>query len=221
MCPQCCVLLRCDSQHPQEVVAAMQAHLRRQIQWTPLPRRLNHLKTADLYLLIINKAAGVSSPGTARYVGLNSRISAALQRLNLEECQIHFRADFSNHSVCLHLNHLLFSRTFVIAVTWGNVFFWLSFKFWQDVFYFLLQFAHSSCRFHIHMCVPDLMLPRSTRVVTQKLDQLWVSFWPALRSEFIKAYMQTVWQEVCKEKSESDLKSVKICVQSYVGCLYS
>lgn len=136
MCPQCCVLLRCDSQHPQEVVAAMQAHLRRQIQWTLLPRRLNHLKTADLYLLIINKAAGVSSPGTARYVGLNSRISAALHRLNLEECQIHFRADFSNHSVYLQLNHLLFSRAFVIAVTSVNVFFWLSFRFWQDVFYF-------------------------------------------------------------------------------------
>lgn len=136
MCPQCCVLLRCDSQHPQEVVAAVQAHLRRQIQWTLLPRRLNHLKTADLYLLIINKAAGVSSPGTARYVGLNSRISAALHRLNLEECQIHFCADFSNHSVYLQLNHLLFSRAFVIAVTSVNVFFWLSFRFWQDVFYF-------------------------------------------------------------------------------------
>ena len=117
-------------------------------------------------------------------------------------------AEFSNHSVYVQLNHPQFSRTFVIAVTSVSAFFWLSFKFWQDVFLISAPVSTFPVQVpHVRARPGDAEVNPSRNAITRPALGLFYGPLYALSSS--RPTCRQSGKKFEKEKSESDLKSLK------------
>lgn len=103
MCTECCVLIqRHDSHHPLQVIATMQSHVRKQIEWT-----IKALLSQNRWSIFVHHTKyAYSTPGTDRYVGLKAgslwfcgctddkrtQFLSFTYILNLDACQNHIHA---------------------------------------------------------------------------------------------------------------------------------
>ena len=130
---------------------------------------------------------------------------------NLEECENPFHAFnlFAEAPVyILTVKANLYSPADLSHLWLEPVEFWALFQTHQASFFFnsLHQLAHSPCRVHMHMCLPDLKLLQSSQL-TSKHSSFLELFLNALCQKFLQACMQARWRGWRRFKKESNFGS--------------